>query len=619
MKLSRYLLPTLKETPADTVSISRILMLRAGMIRTIGPGIYTYLPLGSRVIKKIESIIRREMDTAGVQELLMPVMQPASFWKESDRLESFGPGLFVVKDWKNNEYCLAPSHEELITHITRMDISSYRHLPAVFYQIHHGFLDKHRSPSGIMKYREFIVSNAYSFDSDNKEARASSELIDNTYRKILTECGLRFRAAEESTGKRFYTPAASTTGGRGIETSEGGQGKKISAGGFPSHSFQADTQNGEETVLSCPACGYTANKETAECAIPGNKHPIQPGPGIPAPEEVFTPGKRTIEEVADFLSITKKTLIKTLIYTADDNPVALLIRGDHDLAEEKARHLLQCNLLLPADEETVLRTTGGPVGFSGPLGLRQQIPVIADLSVAHIESGVVGGNKKDTHLININPSRDFPLETTYADLKQAEKGMNCARCQKGKYEESRSMKLGEIRYTGTRFTGKMNVTVLDKKGTPVPPVMGCYSLGITHTMAAIIEQNHDENGIIWPMNVAPFLVIICPIGSATEVITAAETLYLDLTNSGIETLLDDRGERAGVMFKDADLIGIPLRVTVGSRGLKEGNVEVKLRGEKEVRLISRENAVEYIMGVATSGFSQFINPKLLHLKHLKKY
>lgn len=570
MRLSKYLLPTLKEVPSDAVVMSHILMLRAGMIRKLAAGIYNYLPLGLRTIRKIEWIIREEMDAAGAIELLMPAVQPAEIWMESGRWDYYGPELLRFKDRKDTDYCLGPTHEEVITDIVRNEISSYRNIPINLYQIQNKFRDEIRPRFGLIRGREFIMKDAYSFDMDVKGAYKSYEIINQAYRKIFTRCGLKFKAVEAGTG---------------------------TIGGTLSHEFQVLAQNGEDVIFSCSVCDYAANVEKAECMKPNMITVHKPGPPAPAPEEVLTPEKKTIEEVAEFLTITPDKLIKTLIYTADGSPVALLVRGDHELAQAKAYALLKCDEFLPADEQTILAVTGGPVGFSGPRSLKIPIPIYADFDVAFIEAGVVGGNKKDVHVKNIWASRDFPSGVEYHDLRMALEGEGCPRCGKGKYRQHRGIEVGQIFYLGTKYSERMNAYVLDENGEKRTLVMGCYGIGVSRTMASAIEQSYDDDGIIWPMAIAPFQAIICPVGTDPEIGDTALKLYENFLAHNIETLFDDRGERPGVMFKDADLIGIPIRITVGKKGLKDGKIEVKLRREKEAEFIPKDDVTLYVKGL----------------------
>jgi len=572
MRLSKYLFPTLKEVPSDAVVISHILMLRAGMIRKLSAGIYNYLPLALKTIKKIENIIREEMNEAGALELLMPAVQPSELWIETGRWGYYGPELLRFKDRKNGDYCLGPTHEEVITHIVRNEISSYKELPKNLYQIQTKFRDEIRPRFGLMRGREFIMKDAYSFDIDVENAKKSYEIMNKAYRRIFDRCGLKYKAVEAGTG---------------------------AIGGTLSHEFQVLASNGEDEILSCSSCNYAANIEKTECTNPDIETDKKPDEGLPSPEKVETPLKTTIEEVSEYLKIGQDKLIKTLIYTCDKNPIAILLRGDHELAEAKLIALIKCDELVPADEKTILKVTGGPVGFSGPTTLKEDIPIYADYAVANVEDGVVGGNEKDLHIKHIWPGRDITKKIIYADLREALVGESCPRCKKGKYEKYRGIEVGQIFYLGKKYSEKMDAYVLDNNGKKRIIVMGCYGIGVTRTMAASIEQNHDENGIIWPFTIAPYHVIICPVGKDEAVKETAENIYNTLCDKDVEVLLDDRNERPGVMFKDADLIGIPIRVTVGKKGLDQGKIEVKLRREKETKLIHSDEVIDYIEDIIT--------------------
>lgn len=573
MRYSKYLAPTLKEVPADAVVTSHILMLRSGMIRKLASGIYNYLPLALRTIRKIEAIIREEMNKSGAIELLMPTVQPKELWEESGRWGYYGQELLRFKDRKDADFCLGPTHEEVITHIVRNEIRSYKELPLNLYQIQTKFRDEPRPRFGLMRGREFIMKDAYSFDIDRENSIKSYNLMYETYRKIFTRCGLKFRAVEADTG---------------------------TIGGTLSHEFQVLASNGEDAILSCSECDYAANIEKAECLEP--QITTSNNSSMEEIKEVDTPDKRTIEEITGFLKVPSDKLCKTLVYIADGSPVIVLIRGDHELAETKLTAVLKCNELFLADDETILEVTGAPAGFAGPVGLKKEVPVYADNHLKNLECGVSGANKKDTHLLNIYAGRDFPKDTVFKDLRTALENETCPRCKKGNYEMYRGIEVGQVFFLGKKYSEKMNAYVLDENGSSVILTMGCYGIGVTRTMAAAIEQNYDENGIIWPFPIAPFHVIICPIGNDEEIKNTSEKLYIELNNDNIEVILDDRCERPGVMFKDADLLGIPLRITIGSRNLKEGKCEIKLRRDKEPELVPIDKAKEYIREILKNNF-----------------
>jgi prolyl-tRNA synthetase len=586
MLYSQYLIPTLKETPADAVVPSHILMLRAGMIRRLAAGIYTYLPLGLRTIKKIEAIIREEMDRAGALELLMPAVQPAEIWQESGRWGYYGPELLRFKDRKGGDFCLGPTHEEVITQIARNEISSYRDLPMNLYQIQTKFRDEIRPRFGLMRGREFTMKDAYSFDLDEEGARESYQKMYDAYTRIFQRCGLQFKAVEAGTG---------------------------AIGGSVSHEFQVLAQSGEDAILACSACDYAANREKAECrrnAEYGEKAALgdKPGRGAAAPSKtgtaplkelaaVDTPDVKTIEELAAFLQADPKSICKTLIYMADRRPVAVMLRGDHEISETKLTDVLQCDELVLADDATIQKVSGAPTGFAGPVGLGGDTPAYADHALEGFSDGVAGANEKDKHFVHVYAERDFPGATTYRDLRLAQEGEPCPRCGSGAYESYRGIEVGQVFYLGTKYSERMNASVLDENGKSRVLVMGCYGIGVGRTMAAAIEQNHDEHGIIWPISIAPFQLIICPVGGGARVEEVSRTLYRQLSERGIEVLLDDRGERPGVMFNDADLTGIPLRLTVGQRTLAGGRVELKWRGQKETAVVEIAEAPELVEGM----------------------
>jgi len=548
MRYSQYLLNTIKETPADAEVISHQLMMRAGMIRKVAAGIYSYLPLGLRSIRKVERIVREEMDRAGAIELLMPMVVPAELWQESGRWEQYGKELLRFKDRKEADFCLGPTHEEVITDIVRREVKSYRQVPLNLYQIQGKFRDEIRPRFGLMRGREFIMKDAYSFDLDEAGADVAYDKMYQAYRRIFERCGLRFRAVEADTGN---------------------------IGGSASHEFMVLAASGEDAIVSCDSCQYAANVEKAELRDPGQ---LAPAPAQPL-QRVLTPARKSIEDVALFLETTPERLVKTLILQTDaGETVAVLLRGDRELNDIKLTRLLGCNWVELAPEEVVLRVTGAPSGFAGPVGL--QLRLLADFEVRGMADFIVGANEKDAHLTGVNLGRDFSVET-FADLRQAVAGDGCPRCD-GKLESWRGIEVGHVFKLGTKYSAALGATVLDEKGEERTLFMGCYGIGVGRTVAAAIEQNNDANGIIWPMPIAPFQVIVTMVNpKEDEVRLAAEKLYEELLALGVEALLDDRDERPGSKFKDADLIGIPLRVTVGARGLKEGALELQERRSGE--------------------------------------
>ena len=548
MRYSQYMLNTLKETPADAEVISHQLMMRAGMIRKVAAGIYNYLPLGLRSIRKVERIVREDMDRAGAIELLMPMVVPAELWQESGRWEQYGKELLRFKDRKEAEFCLGPTHEEVITDIVRREVKSYRQVPLNLYQIQGKFRDEIRPRFGLMRGREFIMKDAYSFDVDEAGADVAYDKMYQAYRRIFERCGLRFRAVEADTGN---------------------------IGGTASHEFMVLAASGEDAIVSCDSCQYAANVEKAELRDPG----LPTAAPIRALQKVLTPARKSIEDVALFLETTPERLVKTLILQTDTGEtVAVLLRGDRELNDIKLTRLLGCNWVELAPEEVVMKVTGAPSGFAGPVGLKLRL--LADFEVCGMADFITGANEKDAHLTGVNLGRDFTVEV-FADLRQAVAGDGCPRCD-GKLESWRGIEVGHVFKLGTKYSAALGATVLDEKGEERILFMGCYGIGVGRTVAAAIEQNNDANGIIWPMPIAPFQVIVTMVNpKEDEVRLAAEKLYAELLALGVEALLDDRDERPGSKFKDADLIGIPLRVTVGARGLKEGALELQERRSGE--------------------------------------
>ncbi len=552
MRYSQYLLSTVKETPADAEVISHQLMIRAGMIRKVASGIYSYLPFGLRSIRKVEQIVREEMNRAGAIELLMPMVVPAELWKESGRWEQYGKELLRIKDRKDGDFCLGPTHEEVITDVVRREVRSYRQLPLNLYQVQSKFRDEIRPRFGLMRGREFIMKDAYSFDIDESAADLAYDKMYQAYRRIFERCGLKFRAVEADTGN---------------------------IGGSSSHEFMVLAESGEDAIVSCDSCEYAANVEKAEIRETGAATP-EPGQER---REVETPARKTIEEVAAFLEMSADRLVKTLILRTDTGEqVAVLLRGDRELNEIKLCRLLGCNEVELASDETVLKVTGAPSGFAGPVGL--SLRILADFEVRGMADFVTGANKKDAHLTGVNLGRDFSVES-FADLREAVAGDACPRCS-GKLEVWRGIEVGHVFKLGTKYSAALGATVLDAQGKEQVLFMGCYGIGVGRTVASAIEQNHDANGIIFPMPIAPFQVLVTMVNPNDDAVReTAETLYRELVEQGIEVLLDDRDERPGSKFKDADLIGIPLRVTVGSRGVKEGALELQERRSGEKTLV----------------------------------
>jgi prolyl-tRNA synthetase len=543
MRYSQLFLPTLKETPAEAEVISHRLMLRAGFIRKLSSGIYTYLPYGLAALRKVEQIVREEMNRAGAQELLMPMVQPADLWKETGRYEKYGPELLRFTDRHERESCLGPTHEEVITDIVRRDLHSYRDLPVNLYQIQTKFRDEIRPRFGLMRGREFVMKDAYSFDVSDAQAEVSYMKMYEAYRRIFTRCGLTFRAVQADSG---------------------------AIGGNFSHEFMVMAKTGEDTIVVCTACEYAANMEKAEVKMAA----AEASEAMLEPEKIETPGKRKVAAVCDFLGIPATSLIKTMVYLADGEAVAVLVRGDREVEEVKLKNLLKAADVELADDKQTFDATGVPTGYLGPVGIA--IRVVADQEVAVLRNAVAGANEKNFHLKNVNLGRDFQVEAT-ADLRQITPEDPCPLCG-GRLELTEGIEVGHIFKLGTSYSEKMQAVFQDRDGQEKPFVMGCYGIGVSRVVAAAIEQNHDENGIIFPMPIAPFKAIILNLDPRDEKITAAaESLYAGLMQEDIEVLLDDREERPGAKFKDADLLGIPFRVTVGRKFLQDGMIELHRR------------------------------------------
>jgi prolyl-tRNA synthetase len=564
MRYSQYLLPTLKEVPSEAEVPSHQLMLRSGMIRKLASGVYSYLPLGLRAIRKVEAIIREEMNRAGAIEVLLPFVQPAELWQESHRWEEYGNELARFKDRHNRDCCLGPTHEEVITDIARKEIRSYRQMPLNLYQIQTKFRDEIRPRFGVMRAREFIMKDAYSFDVDEKGVDESYQKMIEAYKCIFSRCGLKFRAVEAETGL---------------------------IGGTFSHEFMVLAETGEETIASCTRCSYAANIEKAEFRRPVKRGQTDGEESQKPIQKVLTPEKRTVEEVTQFLNVSPQDLVKTLIFKSDKGCVAALVRGDHEISEKKLKVEWGTEKIELATEETVEEITHAPKGFAGPIGL--SIPILADLDIREMVNYVTGANEKDTHLIHVNTGRDFQV-SQFADLRKFTPGDRCPLCGE-ETQMDKGIEVGHTFKLGTKYSQAMGATFLDDQGKEKEIVMGCYGIGVGRTVAAAIEQSYDQNGIVFPMPIAPFRVLILPVNIKIEFLKeAAEELYQTLSEKGIEVLYDDREETPGVKFKDADLIGIPLRVTLGEKNLKKGLVEIKRRRTGEIFLVKKEEVFSKI-------------------------
>jgi prolyl-tRNA synthetase len=562
MRYTKYFIPTYKEIPAEAEVISHQLMLRAGMIRKLTSGVYTFLPIGLKSLRKVETIIREEMNRSGGIEVLMPAVHPAELWKESGRWDYYGAELLRFRDRNNHEACLAPTHEEVITDLVRREIHSYKQLPVNFYQIQFKFRDEIRPRFGVMRCREFIMKDGYTFDVDEAGADKSYEIMRQTYSRIFQRCGLKFKIVDADSG---------------------------SIGGSFSQEYMVLAETGEDQIVTCSKCEYAANMERAEVKWDG---PEAPAVGtMKRLEEVSTPNMRTVEEVTSFLSVSPRELVKTLIFKTDTELVAALIRGDHEVNEVKLKNLLAADSVELADPDRVAEVTGAPMGFAGPVGLK--VKRIADNALKGMADFVTGGNKHDVHFIHVNLGRDFQADQ-FADLRLVRPGDFCPRC-KGELEFKRGIEVGHIFKLGTKYSKPLNAVYLDEKGEEKVIIMGTYGIGVARTMAAAIEQNHDADGMIFPVPIAPFEVVVLPLQiQEAEVSATAEKIYGEIQAKGLDVLIDDRDVRPGVKFKDADLLGIPVRINVGARNLKNGRVEMKLRTEAESVLIRIQEAPRII-------------------------
>jgi len=555
MRVSRYHMPTLKEAPKEAELASHTFLLRGGFIRQLAAGIYDFLPLGVKVLHKVSNIVREEMNRKGALEVLLPAVQPAELWQESGRWQHYGPELLRVVDRHKRDFCIGPTHEEVITDLARRDLRSYRELPVNMYQIQAKFRDEIKPRGGLLRGREFIMKDAYSFDADADGARKSYQAMYDAYCAIFRRCGLDFRVVEADTGN---------------------------IGGSMSHEFQVVAETGEDYVLRCPSCDHTVNQEMAALRGPVDGAASADALGIPPFEPVHTPDQKSVEDVAAFLGVTTSQVVKTLICVADGEPIAVLLRGDHDLSDVKLRRALGATSVELADDATVEKVTGAIVGFAGPVGLKptasgKKIRIVADHSVNGLCDIVVGANRDYYHFRHVVPGRDFQVEK-FLDVRNALAGDPCPHCADGAYSLFRGIEVGHIFYLGTKYSAAMQCIFQDIEGNVKPMVMGCYGIGVTRIMAAAIEQNHDERGIKWPVPIAPFEAAVLALQVADpNVSAAAEKLYADLQAAGVDVLFDDRDQRPGVKFADADLVGIPFQIVAGARDLAEGLVEVKDR------------------------------------------
>lgn len=565
MLASRLYSPTLRELPADAVVVSHQYMLKAGMMRKIGNGIYSFLPLAWRSIQKVEKIIREEINKTGAQEIMMPIVQPAELWQKTGRWDVFGPEMFKLKDRNDREYCLGPTHEELVTSLIQMDTTSYKQLPVSVYQIQNKYRDEKRPRFGLMRSREFIMKDGYTFDADEEGLDKQYKLMYDAYTRIFTRCGLTFRPVIADSG---------------------------AIGGSGSHEFEVLADSGEADIVYCENCDFAANIEavdplTVKCDIHNDKEK----------ELVETPGQHTIEMVCDFLHAPVAQSVKAVVYNVDGLVVLAMVRGDHEANETKIQHIYNAiNVDMASDED--LKKVGLTAGYISPIGLKRtkDFDILVDPTVMEMQDACCGANEKDKHYIHVNPARDF-TDVRVETIRQIQEGDVCPHCG-GKIVRCRGIEVGQVFKLGTKYSEALHATFLDNQGKSHPFVMGCYGIGVTRTVAASIEQNHDDDGIIWPVAIAPYEAVIVPANNKSEeVMAAARKLYEDMEDSRDEVVLDDRNERAGIKFKDADLIGYPVRVTIGKKWQQSGCVEIKIRRSGEVVEVPLEEAKDKVLEI----------------------
>jgi len=566
MRQSKHIGKTLKEDPKDAQAVAHKLMLRAGYIKQVSAGVYTYMPFLLRTLNKICQIIREEMNANECEELLMPALQPKEFWVESDRWDRYTDIdgiMFSFKDRRGSIVCLGPTHEEVITDIVRKEVSSYKHLPRRLYQIQTKFRDEARPRFGLMRPREFMMNDAYSFDLDEAGLNASYQVMHDAYHNICKRIGLAYRCVEADPGP---------------------------VGGSHCHAFMVLADTGEDTIVYCDTCEYAAAQEVGESRLEVYPQDREEKPM----EAVYGKGLIGVEPLAEFLNIPVWKTTKTLLFRADDKVVAVMVRGDCDVNEIKVKNFLKCNELTLASPEVIKELTGAEVGYAGPVGLPPEVIVIADHYTRNRVNFECGANKTDYHNINVNFGRDLPLPT-FDDFKLAKQGNLCPRCDKGKIEEACGIEVGYITKLGTKYSEKMSCTYLDKEGKSHPVVMGSYCMSVSRMAAAVIEQNHDDSGIIWPIHIAPFQVHLIALNlEREEVKNEAEKLYRQLLEEEINVLFDDRDLRAGEKFSDADLLGMPIRLTISKRTYKEQKVELKFRNKARSEFLTYDEALKTI-------------------------
>lgn len=565
MLASRLYSPTLRELPADAVVVSHQYMLKAGMMRKVGNGIYSFLPLAWRSIQKVEKIIREEINKTGAQEIMMPIVQPAELWQKTGRWDVFGPEMFKLKDRNDREYCLGPTHEELVTSLIQMDTTSYKQLPVSVYQIQNKYRDEKRPRFGLMRSREFIMKDGYTFDADEEGLDKQYKLMYDAYSRIFTRCGLTFRPVIADSG---------------------------AIGGSGSHEFEVLADSGEADIVYCENCDFAANIEAVDpLTIKSDIHNDK------EKEIVETPGQHTIEMVCDFLHAPVKQSVKAVVYNVDGLVVLAMVRGDHEVNETKIQHIYNAiNVDMASDED--LKKVGLTAGYISPIGLKRtkEFDILVDPTVMEMQDACCGANEKDKHYIHVNPTRDFK-DVRVETIRQIEEGDACPHCG-GKIVRCRGIEVGQVFKLGTKYSEALHATFLDNQGKSHPFVMGCYGIGVTRTVAASIEQNHDADGIIWPVAIAPYEVVIVPANNKSEeVMAAAKKLYDSMEDSRDEVVLDDRNERAGIKFKDADLIGYPVRVTIGKKWQQSGSVEIKIRRSGEVVEVPLEEAKDKVLEI----------------------
>lgn len=561
MRMSLSFIPTMRQDPGEAEVISHRLMLRGGMIRKVAAGIYSYLPLGLRVIRKVENIIREEMNRAGAQEVLLPILSPAELWQETGRWDFYGKELFRLRDRHDRDFCLGPTHEEVITDLFRREIRSYRQLPLTMYQIQTKFRDEIRPRFGLMRGREFIMKDAYSFDQDETSAKHSYQSMYDAYCRIFTRTGLKFRPVEADTGL---------------------------IGGISSHEFMVLANTGEELIVYDPGSPYAANVERAHL---GPSDSANTGSPLPL-EKVSTPGATSVEDVCTLLNVSPTRLVKTLLYqTGKKEITAVLIRGDHQANEIKIQRFLGIHELNLATPDLVSQFTPAPLGFVGPVGL-SNIRVLADYAVAAMDNFIVGGNEPDTHFLNANLNRDFRIDGS-GDFRQAQAG-DPSPVTGNPMETARGIEVGHVFMLGTKYSEQMGATFLDAQGQTLPAIMGCYGIGVGRTAASAIEQNHDEKGICWPVPIAPFQVHLVPVSNSEQTRKVADQLYQDCFAQNLEVIMDDRDERGGVKFNDADLLGMPYQIVIGDKGLTRKVLEIKDRKTGQKSEVPPEQACQWI-------------------------